>query len=486
MSIFEQYGLERSAITGITEDSRKVQKGFVFAALPGSRADGRKYIDAAIHNGASVIISTPDAQVPKGVTFIPDEHPRRILSLMAAAFYGAQPETIIAVTGTNGKTSTVSFVEQIWDALGYKSVSLGTLGLRGKELKRTGVSMTTPDPVSLMADLADLRAAGVTHVAMEASSHGLDQFRLDGVQIAAAGFTNLSRDHLDYHGTMEKYLEAKARLFTDVLPEGAPAIINADSLVCAELSGAIRTAKRTIVTYGKKPGDIHIKSLRAVPSGQDIELSINDRTYALHVPFIGYFQLKNLLCAIGLVVAAAGKGLDNKAFLESIFDVVPKLQSPPGRLQFVPGHPKGAGVYVDYAHTPAALETVLNAVRPHITGRLFCVFGCGGDRDKGKRPMMGKIAAENADMVIVTDDNPRSEDAAQIRREILEGAPNAPENVSEIDERAAAITKAIQDLKEGDVLVIAGKGHEQGQIIQDKTIPFDDVSVAADAIAHLT
>ena len=483
MSMFKELNISLEMINGITEDSRKVQRGFIFVAFAGQRADGRKYIKDAISNGASVIVTDESAMIDDAGTaqIIRHDNPRYALSQLTAEFYAAQPDNIVAVTGTNGKTSTVSFVEQIWKALGYMGASLGTLGLKAAGVQSTGVSMTTPDAVALMADLADLSAAKFTHLAMEASSHGLDQYRLHGVRINAAGFTNLSRDHLDYHGSMEEYLTAKAKLFTEILPKGGAAVLNADSQAFEQLSKDITAAGRKVISFGNAESDMQILSLTPVASGQDVKVSIAGDVHDISVSFIGYYQLKNLLCAIGLVMASASGDLSDKALLAKILEIIPALTAPAGRLQFVAGHPQGAGVYIDYAHTPAALETVLQAVRPHTQGKLVCVFGCGGDRDMGKRPMMGKIASDNADVVIVTDDNPRSEFPASIRAAILGAAPDA----QEIGDRRKAIQTAIQNLSAGDVLVIAGKGHEQGQVFADETLPFDDYSVAQDAIQEV-
>lgn len=483
MGMFEELNIDRSAIKGITEDSRKVQRGYIFVAFAGQRADGRKYIADSISNGASVIITDHDAEIKDGgeAHIIRVDHPRYALSQLAAEFYAGQPANIVAVTGTNGKTSTVSFVEQIWKALGHKGASLGTLGLKAAGLKSSGVSMTTPDAVSLMADLADLNAAGFTHLAMEASSHGLDQYRLHGARMNAAGFTNLSRDHLDYHGTMEAYLEAKAKLFSEILPKGAAAVVNVDSQAYDRLSSIIIGEGRNVISFGDADSDMQIIDAQPVAAGQDVSLIIDGAAHDVAVSFIGYYQLKNLLCAIGLVMASACGDLSDKTLLAQILEIVPSLTAPAGRLQFVAGHPKGAGIYIDYAHTPAALETVLQAVRPHTKGKLHVVFGCGGDRDRGKRPLMGAVAAKGADSVIITDDNPRSETPANIRAEIITAAPEA----QNIGDRRKAIEAAIQNLGAGDVLVIAGKGHEQGQIFAHETLPFDDYTVAKEVIEKL-
>jgi UDP-N-acetylmuramoyl-L-alanyl-D-glutamate--2,6-diaminopimelate ligase len=470
-------------VKGITQDSRAVQKGYVFAALPGSKFDGRHYIGDAVQNGASIILapsgtSWPDNVARGDVQFITDENPRRALAMLAARFYNLQPRYIAAVTGTNGKTSTVHFTKQLWTAQKMKAASIGTLGVRSPGLIRSG-SMTTPDPVSLHAELADLAAAGVTHLAMEASSHGLDQFRLDGVDVRAAGFTNLTRDHLDYHGTMEAYGQAKARLLGDILRADGTAVLNADILEFETLSALVKSRGIAVMSYGFKAHDLKIVHITPTPHGQQLRLEIMGVRHELLFPVVGSFQVMNALCALGLVLA---EHPGDQAAAEIYTQALTQLQGPPGRLEYVPGHPRGAAVYIDYAHTPDALETVLKALRPHTHGKLWCLFGCGGDRDRGKRPIMGQIAHALADHVIVTDDNPRSENPASIRQAILAATPNA----EEVGDRHEAIRKATGYLKAGDVLVIAGKGHEPGQIFADRTDPFDDFKEASTAIKELS
>jgi UDP-N-acetylmuramoyl-L-alanyl-D-glutamate--2,6-diaminopimelate ligase len=398
---------------------------------------------------------------------------------LAAQFYGRQPETIVAVTGTNGKSSTVHFVRQIWEVLGHRAASLGTLGIEGAGVKRAG-SMTTPDPVTLHAELATLAQEGITHLAMEASSHGLDQYRLDGVRVKAAGFTNLSRDHLDYHKDMEGYRAAKARLFAEILEPGGTAVLNADVPEYEALKHLCEERGVRVIGYGRAAGGsgLHLVSLEPLPNGQAIEVEIEGVTEKFTLPLIGEFQAMNALCALGLVIA---EHPDDAAYIHEAVKALEALKPAPGRLQPVSGHPSGAAVYVDYAHTPDALSHALGALRPHTAGRLVCLFGCGGDRDHGKRPLMGDVAVKLADRVIVTDDNPRSEDPASIRREILGGAPGA----LEIEGRAKAIQVALEGLDAGDVLLIAGKGHERGQIFADRTEPFDDVEEAEKAIGRL-
>ena len=466
---------------GVTQDSRAVKKGYLFAALPGSKSDGRAFIADAARNGAAAILAPagtkwPDAIPQNDIQFITDENPRRVLALIAAQFYALQPDRIAAVTGTNGKTSTVHFTKQLWQAQGLKAASIGTLGVRGPGLIRSG-SMTTPDPVALHAELADLAAAGITHLAMEASSHGLHQYRLDGVRVQAAGFTNLTRDHLDYHGDMESYAASKFRLFSDILEKDGAAVLNADILEFETIK-AIIGKKSRVHSYGFKGGDLKILSIEPAPHGQKLNLEILGKKHQIMFPIVGEFQAMNALCALGLAIS---ENFNDKNLVEAYIQSLSQLQGPPGRLQLIPGHPRNAAIYVDYAHTPDALETVLKALKPHTQGKLICLFGCGGDRDKGKRPMMGKIASDLADAVIVTDDNPRSENPAQIRKEILSAAKGA----QEIGDRREAIREGVRALKDGDVLLIAGKGHEQGQIFADHVDPFDDCVEAKKAIQEI-
>jgi len=461
-------------IAGLTQDSRRVEHGWLFAALPGNKQDGRKYIADAVHLGAVAVLCPPGTKVEGDVALVEDDNPRRSLALMAAKFYGRQPETLAAVTGTNGKTSTVHFTQQIWSALGHKAASIGTLGVRGSGMVRSG-SLTTPDPVSLHAELADLASSGVTHLAMEASSHGLHQSRLDGVRVTAAGFTNLTHDHLDYHADMADYMEAKTHLFTGILREGGVAVLNADIPEFTALSDKVTQRRCRVISYGRKGRDIKLKSLTPTPHGQQIAIELGGKTYDLNIPLVGEFQVMNALCALGLVMAG------DAAKTEAAIAHLEKLNGAPGRLQKVPGHKKGA-VYVDYAHTPDALENILKALRPHTQGKLLCIIGCGGDRDPIKRPVMGRIAAQLADIAVITDDNPRSEDPASIREQMMAEAKNA----KEIAGRRKAIEWAVGKLGKGDVLVIAGKGHEQGQIIGDRVEPFDDVEEAKKAMGIKT
>lgn len=475
-------------VRGIAEDSRQVKKGYVFAALSGLRHNGALFAEDAVRAGAVAILVGEDEDLPAfggDVVVLKVKEPRHVLSMMAARFYALQPDHIAAITGTNGKTSTADFLRQIWNMTEHKAVSLGTLGIRADKTVKFNsplarMSMTTPDPVSLHAGLADLKAAGFEYVAMEASSHGLDQYRLDGVKVRAAGFSNLSHDHLDYHGDMQEYLAAKMHLFTDILAQDGTAVLNADIEEFAELEEACRAAGRAVISYGKSGTDIHIISCTPAPEGQKLCLEIAGQQYDVTLPLVGYFQVMNALCALALACSIASEQAGELANIVQYLDVLTRLQGVPGRLQYIEGH-ESAAVYVDYAHTPDALNNILDALRPHTEGQLYCIIGCGGDRDKTKRPVMAKIAQDKADIAVITDDNPRSEDPTQIRKDMMVGAPEA----KEIGGRAEAIKWAVAQLEKGDVLVIAGKGHEQGQIIGDITEPFDDREQARAAIALL-
>lgn len=469
--------LERDPpITNLTADSRKVVPGTLFAALPGTVRDGRDFIPAAIAAGAVAILAPKGTVLPAGsdhVSLIEDTNPRRRLALLAAAFNGAQPAHIAAVTGTNGKTSTAQFTRQLWSALGHRSAAMGTLGLVADGFPETP-SLTTPDPVALHATLAEVARAGIDHLAMEASSHGLDQYRLDGVLVSASGFTNLTRDHLDYHGSMEAYLLAKLALFDRVMPKGATAVINADIPEFDQIASVAHGRKQNVIGFGNAAKELRVIDLTPLPHGQRLELELFGTRRTVEMQLVGRFQVWNALCALGLVI---GCGADP----ERAADQLAHLTGVRGRLELVASLTNGAAVYVDYAHTPDGLETVLRAARPHTSGKLLVVFGCGGDRDKGKRPMMGAIAADLADRVIVTDDNPRSEVPAVIRSEIMAACPGA----LEVDDRAKAIAIAIGELGPGDVLIIAGKGHEQGQIVGTEVRPFDDATVARQVVTSL-
>jgi UDP-N-acetylmuramoyl-L-alanyl-D-glutamate--2,6-diaminopimelate ligase len=446
------------AIAGLTADSRDVAPGFLFAALPGTRADGRTFIAQAVARGAAAILAPAGTRADTGAAIlVTAEDPRRAFALAAAAFHQRQPAHMAAVTGTNGKTSTANFTRQIWDRLGCKAAALGTLGVIADGWPG-GDSLTTPDPAGLHATLAALAAHGVTHACMEASSHGLDQRRLDGVTLQAAAFTNLTRDHLDYHRTMEDYAAAKLRLFETVLPPAGTAVVNADSPVADRILSIAARRGQTAIAFGARGRELKLNGCAPDAGGQVLDLDILGRPVRLRLPLAGTFQASNALAALGLVIGCGADPVAAAAALESLDGV-------PGRLQ-----PVAPAVFVDYAHTPDALETVLTALRPHAAGRLVVVFGCGGDRDPGKRPQMGAVARSLADSVIVTDDNPRGEAPAAIRAAILAAAPGAVE----IADRRQAIRHAVAGLQPGDVLVVAGKGHERGQIVGDRTLPFDD------------
>jgi UDP-N-acetylmuramoyl-L-alanyl-D-glutamate--2,6-diaminopimelate ligase len=456
-------------IAGLTADSRAVAPGFLFAAIPGTKADGRRFIGPALDAGAAAVLAPEGTALPRetSAALVEARNVRAALARMAAAFYGAQPETMAAVTGTNGKTSVAHFTRQLWTLLGHRAASLGTLGLMLPD-GTTRPSLTTPDPVTLHADLAALAADGVDHAVMEASSHGLEQSRLDGVRLRAAGFTNLSRDHLDYHGTEEAYFAAKRRLFSELLPDDGVAVLNADVPQFAALAAA---TKGEVISYGRAGDTLRILKAEPSETGMDLALSVYGEPIDVELALAGAFQSWNALCAAGLVLACGGDA-------DAVMSALPRLEGVPGRLQPAGRAASGAPVYVDYAHTPDGLETVLRALRPHTSARLVAVFGCGGDRDRGKRPMMGAIGARLADVAIVTDDNPRSEDPASIRAEIMAAAPGA----TEIGDREAAIRHAVGLLAAGDVLVVAGKGHETGQIVGDTVRPFDDVAVCRAAL----
>ena len=449
-------------ITGITADSRQVVPGSLFVAFPGSKTDGKAFIDDAIARGAAAVAIADGRHHECAIPVLTASAPRRFLAMAAARFYGRQPATMVAVTGTAGKTSVASFTRQIWAHAGHAAAMIGTTGVTAPGRNDYG-SLTTPDPVSLHKLLAELADEGVTHAAMEASSHGLDQSRLDGVRLSAAGFTNLGRDHMDYHPTVEDYMAAKMRLFDGLLPKGSPAVIFADDAWSAQAIEAATRAGQDVRTIGRKGDFLTLKRVEHFRHKQIAEVHLGDEIFEVHVPLAGDFQISNALVAAGLAIVT---GTAPRTALSSL----EKLEGASGRLELV-GHTKdGALAYVDYAHKPDALENVLSSVRPFTTGRVIVVFGCGGDRDKGKRPIMGGIATRLADVVIVTDDNPRSEIPDVIRSEIMAGAKGA----TEIGDRAEAIGAAVAMLKSGDTLIVAGKGHEEGQTIGSVTLPFSD------------
>ncbi|MBE7184914.1 MAG: UDP-N-acetylmuramoyl-L-alanyl-D-glutamate--2,6-diaminopimelate ligase [Methylobacterium mesophilicum] len=462
-------------VTGVTADSRAVEPGMVFVAVPGTRADGARFAGDAAKRGAAAVVVSENASVEEvGVPVLHVAEPRAALSQIAARLYPGQPATVVAVTGTSGKTSVAAFARQIWESQGLAAASIGTTGVVAPGRNDYG-SLTTPDPVALHKLLAELAQSGVTHASMEASSHGLDQHRLDGVRLAAAGFTNLGRDHMDYHPTVEDYHRAKLRLFTELLPKGAPAVIFADDPWSARTAEAARGAGLDVRTVGRAGEFLRLTRVEHERFRQRAEIVADGVIHEIDLSLAGDFQISNALVAAGLAIATGTPAAMALKALES-------LKGAPGRLELIGTTKAGAPVYVDYAHKPEALENVLQAVRPFTTGRVVVVFGCGGDRDRGKRPIMGEIASRLADIVIVTDDNPRSEEPVSIRAAILEAAPGA----TEIGDRREAIRLAVANLKSGDTLVVAGKGHEEGQTIGSQTYPFSDhveVRKALDEVA---
>jgi UDP-N-acetylmuramoyl-L-alanyl-D-glutamate--2,6-diaminopimelate ligase len=458
------------AITGLAFDSRKAAKGFLFFAIAGAKADGAHFAKQAVNAGAvAVAAEKPIADLPKQVAFIQVKNIRRALALAAAQFYPRQPDTIAAVTGTSGKTSVAAFTRQIWTALGHAAASIGTIGVVSPTKEIYG-SLTTPDPIELHKTLDALAGEGVTHLALEASSHGLDQHRLDGVRVSAGGFTNLSRDHMDYHPTIQHYLAAKLRLFEALVGEGGAAVIDVDHEHAAAVVESAKQRGLKVFTVGRKGETIQLIDAAIDGFAQKIALAYGGRPYVVTLPLVGAFQVENALVAAGLAISTGSPP-------EQVFTALEKLGGAKGRLELA-GTAQGAPIFVDYAHKPDALAKALEALRPYAPGRLVVVFGCGGDRDKGKRPLMGAIAADLADHVIVTDDNPRSEEPASIRKEILADAPGA----EEIGDRRAAIRAGVASLRKGDVLLVAGKGHESGQIVGDRVLPFSDQDEVAAAL----
>ena len=460
-------------VTGLALDSRVVKPGDLFFALAGSKTDGARFVDAAIAAGAAAIVGDHAPAACK-VPFIAVANPRRALALAAAKFFPTQPATIAAVTGTSGKTSVAAFTRQIWERLGHVSASIGTIGLVSAKRTVYG-SLTTPDPIALHRQIDEIAHDGVTHLAFEASSHGLDQYRLDGVRVCAGGFTNLSRDHMDYHPTIAHYLAAKLRLFRDLVPPGGPAAISADHDCSAEVIEAAKARGLRVMAVGRH-GDGAGEGIRLTDAeiegfSQKLALEHRSKRYAIRLPLVGEFQIENALVSAGLAI---GTGSD----AANVFASLEHLEGAKGRLERV-GERNGAPIFVDYAHKPDALAKALQALRPYAKRRLVVVFGAGGDRDAGKRPIMGEIAADNADRVIITDDNPRSEKPEAIRAAILATAKGA----REISDRAAAIRAAIEELEEGDALLVAGKGHETGQIVGGEVLPFSDHEAVAAALA---
>lgn len=458
-------------ISGLAADSRQVKPGYLFAALPGVNTDGARFIADALARGAAAILvpeslARPDIAIP----VIADSDPRRRLALIAARFFGVQPKTAVAVTGTNGKTSVASFVRQLWTGQGFGAASLGTVGVvtpRGTRI----LKHTTPDPIELHGILAALAEEGVTHLALEASSHGLQQRRIDGVHLAAGAFTNISRDHLDYHASFEDYLAQKLRLFRELLPQGAGAVIDVDSEAGAHVAKEAKARGLALITVGGNGQTLKLLAADMDGFAQKLIVEHDGKRYDVSLPLVGGFQAANALVAAGLAIATGGRADD-------VLPLLAELRGARGRLDLAGTARGGAPIFIDYAHTPDALAKALDALRPYVESRLLVVFGCGGDRDKGKRPEMGAAAIAKADLAIVTDDNPRSEEPAQIRREILTAAPGAVE----IGDRATAIAEAVAMLDKGDVLLVAGKGHETGQTVGTTVIPFSDHDAVAAAL----
>jgi UDP-N-acetylmuramoyl-L-alanyl-D-glutamate--2,6-diaminopimelate ligase len=453
----------RVPILGLTADSRAVKPGYLFAALPGSRTDGSRYIAEALQRGAAAILVPQGAALAlDGTPIVEDADPRRRLALIAARFFGVQPEIAVAVTGTNGKTSVASFVRQLWKQMGYSAASLGTVGVVGPSGTQT-LAHTTPDPIELHRILADLAGSGVTHLALEASSHGLEQRRIDGVRLAAGAFTNISRDHLDYHPSFEAYFNEKLRLFGELLPPGAGAVVDVDTNAGERVAALAGSRGLSVISVGRAGKTLRLISAEQDGFGQRLVVQQQGGIEKFRLPLVGAFQASNALVAAGLCIATGAKA-------ENVLPLLATLRGARGRLDLAGTTRTGAPIFIDYAHTPDALAKALDALRPYVRRRLLVVFGCGGDRDKGKRPEMGAVAVDKSDVAIVTDDNPRSEEAADIRRAILAAAPGA----IEIPGRAIAVAQAIAGLGEGDVLLIAGKGHETGQIVKGTIIPYSD------------
>jgi UDP-N-acetylmuramoyl-L-alanyl-D-glutamate--2,6-diaminopimelate ligase len=468
-------------ISGLSIDSRTVKEGHLFAALAGSSIHGAEFIPYAIRmDAAAILTDRVGAEMASAAlagwdgALVIAEDPRAALSGAAALWFEAQPAHVVAITGTSGKTSVATFTRQIWHALGHKAISLGTMGVQGDYEAR--LAHTTPDPLTLHRILAEATAAGVTHVAMEASSHGLDQRRLDGVRVEAGAFTNFSQDHLDYHAGFDEYFAAKALLFNHILEEGMSAVVNIDSQRGRQMAEIAKDQGLALTTVGTgEQAMLRILGQRYDATGQDLRFSIMGQPHMVRLPLIGGFQAENVLAAMGLALAAGDSA-------EAILGVLPELRTVRGRMQLVAQRENGAAVFVDYAHKPGALVAALQSLRPHVMGRIVVVIGAGGDRDRGKRPLMGEAAREFADVVIVTDDNPRSEDPAAIRAAVMEGAgPDA----TEVGDRAEAILRGVDALQPGDALLIAGKGHETGQIVGQDVYPFDDAEQASVAVAAL-
>jgi UDP-N-acetylmuramoyl-L-alanyl-D-glutamate--2,6-diaminopimelate ligase len=473
-------GGAEAVVTGLAVDSREVTDGTLFFALPGSRLHGGEFIQYALRMGASAVLTdaegariAADELAGSNAALIISEDPRQALAQTASLWFGAHPETVVAVTGTNGKTSISSFCRQIWIEMDLPAVNLGTTGVEGAWTHP--LRHTTPEPITLHRVLAEARANGITHVAMEASSHGLDQRRLDGILLSAAGFSNFTQDHLDYHETFEAYFEAKMGLFTRVLPDDGVAVINLDDPKLREAAQVAEHRGQEVIGVGRhEDARLRLLGQRFDATGQELRFDWQGRSHMARLSLIGGFQAENVLLAAGLCIAAG-------ADADEVFQTLPHLRTVRGRMQLAATRENGASVFVDYAHTPDAVATALQAMRPHVMGRLVAIIGAGGDRDPGKRPLMGQAAAQNADLVFVTDDNPRSEDPAVIRAAVMQGCPEA----IEVGDRAEAILRGVDALGPGDALLICGKGHETGQIVGDDVLPFDDAEQASVAVAAL-
>ena len=457
-------------VTGFAIDHRKVAPGTVFGAFKGARFNGEDFIGQAVADGAVAIVAAPEASVT-GAVHVADPEPRRAFAALAARFFAPFPDTTVAVTGTNGKTSTVELVRQLWRMAGFHAASIGTLGVTTAD-EQVSTGLTTPDIVTFLSNMAGLRREGVTHAAFEASSHGLSQYRTEGLPVRAAAFTNLSRDHLDYHGTMEDYFAAKLRLFNEVVDQDGTAVVWADDPRSADVMAAVSKRGVRLLSVGSVGETIRLLDRTPTALGQALRIEIDGKVRELRLPLIGAYQAANALVAAALVIATGGE-------IELTLSNLQRVAPVRGRLERAAITKSGAPVYIDYAHTPDGLEAAIAALRPHARDRLITVFGAGGDRDTGKRPLMGEVATRLSDRTFVTDDNPRSEDPAAIRRDVMAGAPGA----IEIGGRRAAIAAAISEAEGGDIVLIAGKGHEQGQIVGDRVLPFDDVAVARECAA---
>jgi UDP-N-acetylmuramoyl-L-alanyl-D-glutamate--2,6-diaminopimelate ligase len=465
-----------ATVTGCAIDHRKVAPGTIFGAFKGLARNGEDFIAGAVQSGAVAVVARPEASVPAGVAHIADAEPRRAFARIAAQYFAPFPDTVVAVTGTNGKTSTVEMIRQLWQMRGLRAASIGTLGVTTTdgEGKAQAVStgLTTPDIVTFLSNMAGLRMEGVTHAAFEASSHGLAQFRTEGLPVKVAAFTNLTRDHLDYHGTMEAYLEAKLRLFTEVVDKDGAAVVWADDPASTRVIELAQERGLTLLTVGTKGETLKLVERTPTQLGQTLLIEAEGKVHKVNLPLIGAYQAANALVAAGFALATGGA-------LGDVLGGLARLQPVRGRLERAVITAKGAPVYIDYAHTPDGLQAAIEALKPHAKERLIVVFGAGGDRDTGKRPEMGAIAATMADIAIVTDDNPRTEDPATIRAAILAAAPGA----REVGDRRSAIAAAVTEAGEGDVVLVAGKGHETGQIVGDRVLAFDDVAVAREVAA---